>query len=178
MTKDNARQHSRRVLLTAGVVGGVTTLSGAGVASAALAERAGGRGPGKPGEEGRNRAAVLGAFARQNAGGDLYEILHDDVRWTIGNGRTYTSKAEFLAEGSAPVLDRLASILRMTIKEMWTEGDTVIIRFEGDATAIDGVDYHNEYCWIWQMRGGKVVRCHAFLDMVAVRELIERVELT
>ncbi|MEV6814370.1 nuclear transport factor 2 family protein [Micromonospora sp. NPDC051296] len=178
MMKDSATQHSRRVLLTAGVAGGLTALAGAGAASAAPAERAGGRGPGKPGEEGRNRAAVLRAFARQNAGGDIYEILHDDVRWTIVNGRTYTSKAEFLAEGSAPILDRLASILRMTIKDMWTDGDTVIIRFEGDATATDGVDYHNEYCWIWQMRGGKVVRCHAFLDMIAVRELIERVELT
>ena len=171
-------QHSRRLLLTAGIAGGLTVLAGAGTASAASREPVGGPGPGQPAEERRNRAAVLRAFARQNAGGDIYEILHDDVEWTIVNGRTYTSKAEFLAEGSAPILDRLATTLVMTIQDMWTDGHTVIIRFEGDATAIDGVDYHNEYCWIWQMRGGRVVRCNAFLDMIAVRELVDRIDLT
>ncbi|KXK64008.1 hypothetical protein AWW66_00485 [Micromonospora rosaria] len=120
---------------------------------------------------------MLRAFERQNAGGDIYEILHDDVRWTIVNGRTYLSKAEFLAEGSAPILDRLASTLVMTIRDLWADDDTVIIRFDGDATAIDGIAYHNEYCWVWRLRGGRVVRCHAFLDMIAVRELVDRVEL-
>ncbi|WP_434740624.1 nuclear transport factor 2 family protein [Micromonospora sp. SH-82] len=177
MMMDSAMQHNRRRLLTAGVAGGLAALAGAGAASAAPTGQISGQGSGRPGEEHRNRAAVLRAFARQNAGGDIYEILHDDVQWTIVNGRTYTSKAEFLAEGSAPILDRLGSILRMTVKEMWTDRDTVVIRFEGDATAIDGVEYHNEYCWIWQLRGGEVVRCHAFLDMIAVRELVDRIEL-
>ncbi|WP_433533187.1 nuclear transport factor 2 family protein [Micromonospora sp. CA-263727] len=178
MTKDSATRHHRRLLLTAGIAGGLTALAGAGVASAGPREHIDRQGFGKPGEERRNRAAVLRAFARQNAGGDIYEILHDEVEWTIVNGRTYTSKAEFLTQGSAPILDRLASALVMTIQDMWIDGDIVIIRFEGDATAIDGVDYHNEYCWIWQMRGGRVVRCHAFLDMIAVRELVDRIELT
>ncbi|WP_199180161.1 MULTISPECIES: nuclear transport factor 2 family protein [Micromonospora] len=164
------------MLLTAGIAGGLTVLAGAGVASAG-----GPRNPdvpGRPAMERRNMEAVRRAFARQNAGGDIYDILHDEVEWTIVNGRTYTSKAEFLAQGSAPIMDRLASTLVMTIRDMWADGDTVIIRFAGDATATDGVDYHNEYCWIWQLRGGDVVRSHAFLDMVAVRELIDRIDLT
>ncbi|MFC4008048.1 nuclear transport factor 2 family protein [Nonomuraea purpurea] len=152
-------------------------LSGSATASAASREAVGGPHSDRLTREGRNKAAVIRAFERQNAGGDIYEILHDDVEWKIVNGRTYTSKAEFLTEGSAPILDRLASVLVMTIRDLWTEGDTVVIRFDGHATAVDGVEYHNEYCWIWQLRGGHVVRCHAFLDMIAVRELVERIEL-
>ncbi|MGC5033576.1 nuclear transport factor 2 family protein [Micromonospora sp. DT229] len=172
---DNATPNGRRLLLTAGLAGGLTVLAGAGAASAATPGKP--DVPGRPATERRNKEAVRHAFARQNAGGDIYDILHDQVEWTIVNGRTYTSKAEFLAQGSAPIMDRLASTLVMTIREMWADGDTVIIRFSGDSTAVDGVDYHNEYCWIWQLRGGQVVRCHAFLDMVAVRELIDRIDL-
>ncbi|RIV39748.1 nuclear transport factor 2 family protein [Micromonospora radicis] len=88
-------------------------------------------------------------------------------------GRTYPSKADFLAEGAAPIMDRLATTLVTTIRDVWADGDTVIVRFDGDATAIDGV----EYCWIWQLRHERVVRCYAFLDLIAVRELVDRVEL-
>ncbi|MER5643010.1 nuclear transport factor 2 family protein [Streptosporangium sp. NPDC002524] len=174
---DSTSHQGRRVFMTAAVAGGLTILSGSATASAASREAAGGPPPDRLTREGRNKAAVIRAFERQNAGGDLYEILHDDVEWKIVNGRTYTSKAEFLTEGSAPVLDRLASVLVMTIRDLWTEGDTVVVRFDGRATAVDGVEYRNEYCWVWQLRGGRVVRCHAFLDMIAVRELVERIEL-
>ncbi|MFF5109885.1 nuclear transport factor 2 family protein [Streptosporangium sp. NPDC000509] len=170
-------QRSRRTFVTAGIAGGLMMVSGTAGASAAPHEDAGAARSGRSARERRNRAAVLRAFERQNAGGDIYEILHDDVKWTIVNGRTYTSKAEFLAQGSAPIMDRLASTLVMTIHDLWSEGDTVIIRFAGDATAIDGVEYHNEYCWVWRLQGGRVMRSHAYLDMIAVRELVDRVEL-
>ncbi|GGM06548.1 MULTISPECIES: nuclear transport factor 2 family protein [Micromonospora] len=134
----------------------------------------GGRGRGR---EERNRQLVMAAFARQNSGGSFYDILADDVRWSIVNGRTYDSRAEFLAEGSAPILDRLRTILRMRPLQVWTDGDTVIVHFEADAVALDGLAYHNEYCWILRMRANQVFRVHAFLDMVAVANLVDRVKL-
>ncbi|WP_206025312.1 nuclear transport factor 2 family protein [Micromonospora zingiberis] len=176
MTNHTPRHH-RRLLLTAGVAGGLAMFTGNATASAQPRPGIDGPPHGRPAGERRNLAAVTRAFERQNAGGDIYEILHDDVEWTIVNGRTYPSKAEFLAEGAAPIMDRLATTLMMRIRDMWADGDTVIVRFDGDATAIDGVEYHNEYCWIWQLRRERVVRCYAFLDLIAVRELIDRIEL-
>ncbi|MFE3249797.1 nuclear transport factor 2 family protein [Streptomyces sp. NPDC059209] len=176
MTNGTSRQ-SRRAFVTAGVTGGLTMVAGTAIASAGPHEDIDAARSGRPARERRNRAAVARAFERQNAGGDIYEILHDDVEWTIVNGRTYTSKADFLAEGSAPIMDRLASTLVMTVQDLWTDGDTVIIRFYGDAVAIDGVEYHNEYCWVWQLLGGRVMRSHAYLDMIAVQELIDRIEV-
>ncbi|MEV8350204.1 nuclear transport factor 2 family protein [Streptomyces niveus] len=123
-----------------------------------------------------NKAIVRRAFARQNSGGSFYEILDEHVVWTVVNGRTYDSRQEFLEEGSAPILTRLATHLHMTPQDLWADGDTVVARFEGDATALDGLPYHNEYCWVLTFRRDAVVRAHAYLDMVAVTELIERVE--
>ncbi|MFB6981577.1 nuclear transport factor 2 family protein [Streptomyces scopuliridis] len=177
MANGTSGQGGRRAFMTAGVGGGLAVLGSGATASGTTQQDAG---PGQsdlPVREHRNKAATLRAFKRQNAGGDIYEILHDDVEWKIVNGRTYVSKAEFLAEGSAPIMDRLATTLVMTISDLWTDGDTVIIRFEGDSTATDGVAYHNEYCWVWEMRGGLVTRCYAFLDMMAVRELVDRIDL-
>lgn len=122
-----------------------------------------------------NKALVLRAFARQNNGGSFYEILDERVLWTVVNGRTYRSKREFLDEGSAPILTRLATYLHMTPQNLWADGDTVIARFEGNATALDGLPYRNEYCWVLTLRGNAVVRAYAYLDMVAVGELIDRV---
>ncbi len=116
------------------------------------------------------------AFERQEARGGIFEILHDEVAWTIDNGRTHTSQAGFLAKGAAPVMGRLASTLVMTIRALWTDGDTMIIRFDGDVAAIDGAEYHNEYCRVWRPHGGRVARSHASMDIIAVQELIDHVE--
>ncbi|WP_428964835.1 hypothetical protein [Micromonospora fluostatini] len=113
----SAVRPSRRLLVTAGIAGGLTVVAGTSAAAAGSREHDDGPRADRRARERRDTAAVLRAFERQNAGGDIYEILHDDVRWTIVNGRTYRSKAEFLAEGSAPILDRLAPTLVMTIRD-------------------------------------------------------------
>ncbi|WP_394620012.1 nuclear transport factor 2 family protein [Lentzea sp. JNUCC 0626] len=167
--------HTRRWLLASGAAAGATMLSE--VTVGASPERDHGPQHAVAAQERRNRAEVTKAFARQNVGGSVYDVLDDDVEWTIVNGSTYTSKSEFLSQGAAPILDRLSSPLAMTIRDLWTHRDVVIIHFDGDATALDGKPYRNEYCWIWQLRNDKVVRCNAFLDLVVIRELIDRVDL-
>ncbi|RZQ60996.1 nuclear transport factor 2 family protein [Amycolatopsis suaedae] len=58
---------------------------------------------------------------------------------------------------------------------MKTTGDVVVAQFTGDAVALDGLPYRNDYCWVLTFRRGLVVRAHAYLDMVAVGELVDRV---
>ncbi|MEU6715495.1 nuclear transport factor 2 family protein [Nonomuraea sp. NPDC046802] len=122
-----------------------------------------------------NKAIVREAFARQNSGGSFYDILHDRVTWTVVNGRTYRSKKEFLDEGAAPILTRLKTILRMTPSNLLAARDTVVAQFTGEAIALDGRPYRNDYCWVLTFRRGLVVRAHAYLDTVAIRELMDRV---
>ncbi|RDG38183.1 nuclear transport factor 2 family protein [Streptomyces corynorhini] len=168
-------RRSRRGFVTlAAATGGLLF---AGTPAEAIPHR--GRSPVTPRESDRervNKALVREAFARQNGGGSFYDVLDEHAVWTVVNGRTYRSRREFLEEGSAPILTRLGTYLHMTPQELWADGDTVIARFEGDATALDGLPYHNEYCWVLTFRRDAVVRAYAYLDMVAVNELIDRVE--
>ena len=132
-------------------------------------------------QEARNVRLVREAFARQVGDGDrFYTILADDVNWTVAladNPSTYTSRQQFLEEGSGPITDRLSTPIRPTIRELYTAGDTVIAWWDGVATARDGQPYRNSYAWIMTLREDRVVRVVAFLDTAALNELLERVQL-
>ncbi|MEU9609776.1 nuclear transport factor 2 family protein [Streptomyces sp. NPDC048057] len=168
------KRHSRRAFVALAAASGGATLLGTPAQAAPDREGTPDTGP-ESGRERGNKALVLRAFARQNNGGSFFDVLHPDVVWSIANGRTYHGKQAFLDEGAAPIVTRLATPLIMTPQHLWADGDTVITRFEGDATALDGVAYHNEYCWVLTFRRNQVVRAYAYLDMIAVTELIDRV---
>ncbi|GAB3739776.1 nuclear transport factor 2 family protein [Microlunatus parietis] len=159
------QQQSRRVFGTLAL----------GLGGLALASPSATAAPPDHGSPGGNKAIVRRAFALQNSGGSFYDILHDRVTWTVVNGRTYYSKQEFLDEGSGPILTRLKTILRMTPSNLLASGNTVVAQFTGEAIALDGLPYRNDYCWVLTLRRGLVVQAHAYLDTVAIRELIDRV---
>ena len=48
-------------------------------------------------------------------------------------------------------------------------------RWRGTATALDGRPYVNEYAWVMTMRDDQVVRVTAYLDLVALGDLLRRV---
>ncbi|MFH8617170.1 nuclear transport factor 2 family protein [Streptomyces sp. NPDC017979] len=167
-------RHSRRAFVALAAASGTATLLGSPAQAAPHRDTTPDAGP-ESGRERGNKALVRRAFARQNGGGSFFDVLHPDVVWSIVNGRTYHGKQAFLDEGSAPVTTRLATHLVMTPHHLWADGDTVITRFAGDATALDGLPYHNEYCWVLAFRRNQVVRAHAYLDTTALTDLIDRV---
>ncbi len=130
--------------------------------------------------ETRNRALVEAAFARWGDGsGSPYDLLADDVSWTIVGrsdaSRTYSSRAAFMNEVIGPFGARMRQGLRPTIRQLVTDGDTVIIFFDARGIAKDGVEYSNTYAWFWEMRDGQVIRAHAFFDSIEFNELWHRV---
>lgn len=48
--------------------------------------------------------------------------------------------------------------------------------FDASGTAKDEVPYSNTYAWFLELRGGKIVKAHAFFDGVAFNELWSRVK--
>jgi ketosteroid isomerase-like protein len=131
--------------------------------------------------EARNRALVEEAFAKWGAGtGSPYDLLADDVSWTIVGrsdaAKTYASRQAFMDEVVTPFGARMSQGLKPAIRQLATDGDDVIIFFDAEGVAKDGQPYANTYAWFWEMRDGKVVRAHAFLDSIAFNELWRRVE--
>ena len=130
--------------------------------------------------EDRNRALVEKAFdAWANGTGSPYDLLADDVSWTIVGhsdaSGTYPSRAAFMSEVIGPFGARMRQGLRPSIRQLVTQGDTVIIFFDASGIAKDGKPYANTYAWFWEMRDGRVIRAHAFFDSIVFNVFWRRV---
>ena len=131
--------------------------------------------------ETRNKAAVQAGFDAWKSGtGSPYDLLADDASWTIvghsAASKTYPSKEAFLSEVIRPFNARMKVGLKPTIRNMYADGDIVIVFFDASGTARDGKPYANTYAWFLDLRDGKIVKASAFFDSVAFNELWERVK--
>lgn len=120
-------------------------------------------------KEDSNKALVRASFDRwRAAAGGPFELLADDVEWTIVGSsplaRTYRSKQEFIDTVIAPFNARMATPLVPTVRGIFADGDTVIILFDAEATVIDGKPYRNSYTWYFWMKDSKVTKAIAFFD--------------
>jgi ketosteroid isomerase-like protein len=127
-----------------------------------------------------NLAIVRDAFDAWVAGtGGPFDLLADDVRWTIvGNApvsRTYQSKREFIDTVIDPLNERLSVQLVPRVRRLYADGDTVIALFDASGTATDGRPYENTYSWYLRLDGGRIVEVMAFLDTIALTDLWTRV---
>jgi ketosteroid isomerase-like protein len=102
--------------------------------------------------EARNKAIVAASFEAWRAGtGSPYDLLADDAVWTIvGNSlasKTYGSREAFMSEVIGPFVARMSLGLKPTIRDIYADGDTVIVFFDAEGTARDGRPYANTYAW-------------------------------
>lgn len=130
--------------------------------------------------ERRNKAAVEASFEAWAAGtGSPYDLLADDARWTIEGyslaSKTYPSREAFLREVIRPFNARMKAPLKPVIRNVYADGDTVIVFFDARGIARDGKPYVNTYAWFLDMRDDRIVRASAFFDSVAFNEFWTRV---
>ena len=133
----------------------------------------------RAGQEQRNAQVVRDAFALGVSDeNSFFSILSEDVQWTVARAvdpTTYTSRSEFLRDGAGPIQSRLNGPIQADVRELITTDDGVVALWQGTATARDGLPYVNSYAWVMTMRGERVVRVTAYLDLVALDELLQRV---
>lgn len=133
----------------------------------------------RSGQQQRNTELVRDAFALGVGDPDtFYSILAEDVEWTVARATgagTYTSRLEFLRDGAGPIVSRLDGQIQAEVQELVAENDVVVARWRGTATARDGRPYVNEYVWAMTLRDDRVVRVTAYLDLVALDALLNRV---
>ncbi|QUT05095.1 nuclear transport factor 2 family protein [Sphingobium phenoxybenzoativorans] len=131
----------------------------------------------------RNVALVQSRFdAWSNGTGSPFELLANDARWTIeGNSvasRTYPCKEDFLREVIRPFNARMQAPLKPAIRNIYADGDTVIVFFDARGMARDGRPYVNTYAWFLDMRDNQIVRASAFFDAIEFNDLWMRVPPT
>lgn len=131
--------------------------------------------------EASNKQAVSQAFDRWAAGGTTFfsDILTSDVIWTIkGSGPSagvYHGVDEFVSKAVQPFAARLSTPVRPVSKQVWADGEHVIIQWDGTGMARDGQPYRNSYAWIFRMRDGKAYEVSAYLDLPAYDDVLQRI---
>lgn len=129
----------------------------------------------------RNKQTVSEAFDRWAAGGNTFftDVLAPDVIWTIkGSGPSagvFKGRELFVEQAVRPFVSRLSSPVRPVSKQLWADGDHVLIQWDGAGVARDGQAYDNSYAWILRMREGKAVEVTAFLDLVPYDDVLRRI---
>lgn len=126
----------------------------------------------------QNKAIVREAFDGWRDGGNIFtELLAPDVVWTIhGSGPTagtYHGLEDLVDRALAPLVTRLTGPVVPEVHDIFADGDTVIVRFDGSATTTSGAPYRNQFVWIFRMSEGSVVEAEGFLDLVAYQEVVE-----
>lgn len=130
--------------------------------------------------EASNRAIVEASFAAWRDGkGSPFDLLAPQAVWTIVGrsdaSKTYLSRDAFISEVIQPFNARMREGIRPAIRNLYADGDTVVIFFDAKGVARDGQPYVNTYAWFWEMRDGKVVKAHAFFDSIEFNDLWRRV---
>jgi uncharacterized protein len=79
-----------------------------------------------------------------------------------------------MSEVIRPFNARMKVGLKPTIRNLYAEGDTVIVFFDASGTARAGKPHANTYAWFLDMRDGKIVKAFAFFDSVVFNEFWQR----
>lgn len=130
--------------------------------------------------EEKNRQAVKVGFENWRRGiGSVFDLLASDAKWTIVGlstaSGTYHSRRDLMDQVIIPFNARLTTKLVPTVREIYADGDMVIVLWDGAAIARDGKPYENTYSWFLKMKDGKIVSATAFYDSIAFNDLWKRV---
>jgi hypothetical protein len=122
--------------------------------------------------------AIFASKAETGSNEALLAALADDVQWTIAGSsrlsRTYRSKADLLTHALEPLGRRLDGAVRSHVEEVLEAGDTVVVRWRGEARTKWGEGYDNDYCWILTWSGDRIVRVVAYLDTLLLERVMTR----
>ena len=123
-----------------------------------------------------------GFDAWRNGTGSPYQLLDENVSWTIVGAsfasKEYTSRKAFIDKVITPFNQRMAKPLVPIIRNVYADGDTVIVFFDAEGTAKDGNVYRNTYSWFLRFKEGRINKAVAFFDSIHFNDLWARVAPT
>jgi uncharacterized protein len=102
----------------------------------------------------------------------LMESLADDVRWTIigttALSGTFNGKQEVAEKLAIPLRARLDGPVVFMLDDFIAEGDQVVMRARGRATAKSGKPYNNSYCIVARIVDGKIQEMTDYIDTALI----------
>jgi ketosteroid isomerase-like protein len=93
--------------------------------------------------------------------------LAEDIKWNILGNSPILGKVQVLEVSK---MLQLESFPVITIKNIVTEGDYVIVESTGEAKTKNGKPYNQTYCDVFRFNEGKLQEINAYLDTALSNE--------
>jgi ketosteroid isomerase-like protein len=112
--------------------------------------------------------------------GDLDSALanmSDEISWTIPGSLRGVSGLkrgkEAIREFGSNVKRAFPAGLNSDIAKVHAAGDnTVVVELTNHGRTVNGKDYRNEYCFIFELENGKIRRVREYVDLLTVKETL------
>jgi len=126
-----------------------------------------------------NKELLKDAFTQVAKGNSrpFIELLADDVQWTIIGStawsRTYEGKQSVLDDLLRPLSKQLHGRNIIAAHRFIAEDDHVVVEARGRNSTVDGVRYHNQYCWVFRLTEGRVRELIEYTDTQLIASALQ-----
>lgn len=126
-----------------------------------------------------NKELLRHAFTEvaKGNGRPFVQLLADDVRWTIIGStawsRTYEGKQSVLDDLLRPLAKQLRGRTIIAADRFIAEDDLVVVEGRGRNSTVDGVRYHNQYCWVFHLVDGQVQELTEYADTQLIASALQ-----
>ena len=118
---------------------------------------------------------IFNELSRGNSA-PLLEAMAEDFCWTVkGSGdwsRTYEGKQNVLTKLLQPLRAQFADQYTNSAHRLIAEDDLVVVESVGRVTTKSGEPYHNSYCFICRLAGGKLKEIIEYCDTELVAKVL------
>ena len=115
-------------------------------------------------------------------GSAFFQHVAENVDWTVMGTHPlaghYLSKKAFIENTFAKLGQVLPHGAQLHTENVIVEGDQAVIELHSLATAKNGMQFDNRYCWVVSFLDGLIVRVRACLDSALVAQLFEKNPIT
>ncbi len=120
-------------------------------------------------------AATWRAFGKGDLNAALANVS-EDASWLVPGNLPDISG---LKKGKPAIVQFLSGIaqrfpqgLQSEIRKMYCDGDTVIAEVTNRGKASNGKLYENEYCFVFEIEGGKIRRIREYVDTQKAMQIL------
>ena len=112
------------------------------------------------------------------ANGDVkaFDNLAEEVSWLVPGTMAGVSG---MKKGKKAVMEFMSGVgqtfpegLQTEIRRMYGEGDTVVVELTNRGKVSNGKFYENEYCFVFEIEGGKIRRIREYADTQKAKEIL------
>jgi uncharacterized protein (TIGR02246 family) len=126
-----------------------------------------------------NKKLMQTAFAAlaDGDGAPFFALFADDAKWVLLGSNpwsgVYAGKETIRTRLMKPLFAQFATKYRNRASRIVADGDVIVVECKGEVMTKGGKPYDNDYCYVCEMRDGKIVTLTEYMDTALVERALE-----